>query len=944
MKRVARIAAFGLGLLLVLGLAYLHPALSMRVPIAAPKVTAAKQPASTPNPLPSPARPPQSAAAEKQLLAEVDEETPESPKPFDEVIKGKQKLDGLFTLYRDRNEGKLYAEIKPDQLNFNYLATVTLESGIGQNGIYSGLPLVDFLFMFRRVDNKVQFLVPNVYFRTYADDPLRSAVQRAFSGSVLQTLPIKAYHPKRKSLLVDLSPLFLSDFPGLTPLLNTLLSSTYTLNESKTYFGTAKNFPQNVEIESVYGFSGANAEALAAFIETVPDSRTFNLKVRYSLSQIPTNNGYRSRAADERVGYFVTAFQNFSDDSPKTPFVRYINRWHLEKQNPELPLSPPKNPIVFWIENTVPFEYRDAVRDGILMWNKAFEKAGFQDAIQVKQMPPNATWDPADIRYNTIRWITTFDGGFLGIGPSRVNPLTGEILDADVLIDASFSRYLKQQYQTLVQANRMRSLSSLAQLSGTPDLCSYGLASDSLKRSLTRKASNNPHLALKLLGSYDLCYGMEATRQLAIGSMAMTMIQGVSPDSSEMKQYVKDFLRMLIAHEVGHTLGLRHNFKGSAMLSPAELNNRDVTRQKGLVSSVMDYSAVNLAPVGTKQGDYFSQIVGPYDEWAIAYGYTPLSPLPNLTEKQQLEKIAQRASEPELAYATDEDTVAQLDPLINRFDLSNDLLTYAPEQMAIANQMWQRLEKYKPSSRQQFGDTRMMFDEIFDYYFQYSRFLVNFVGGQSFNRSADDTAPDRLPFESLPLAKQRQALALLQKYVFDANQFRFSPAFLNKLTPSRWSNWGETPEVETLDYPIYDRILLLQSAILSELMNYDRLARLRDAELKSPDQALTIPELFDTLQTTIWQEVLKPDDKLHLSSLRRGLQRQHLTLMTAMVLRSINVPEDARTLAWYNLKQLYLALDKASRRANKADAYTRAHLEESRDRIIKTLNAQLQSQ
>ncbi len=945
MKRVSLIVTFLLGLLLVLVLPHAHAVLS-RVGASHPQFGQPTNPSLTGAVTGSqfPVRPLPSSTPFQQLQSEIKvaQAEPEEPQPFDQFVKGKEQLNGLFTLYRDRTTGKLYAEIKPGQLNTNYLCTVTLESGIGQSGVYSGMPLADVLFMFRQVNNKVQFLMPNIYFRTHPDDPLKTSVQRSFSSSVLQTLPIKSHHPKRKSVLVDLGLLFLSDFPGLTPVLGSLLGTSYTLDTNKSYFGAAKAFPLNVELESVYGFSGRSEEELPAFIESLPDSRSFNLKVHYSLSQLSTNHSYRPRQADNRVGYFVTAFQNLSDDTPRTPFVRYINRWHLEKQNPNLPLSPPRQPIVFWIENTVPVVYRDAVRDGVLMWNKAFEKAGFQDAIQVKQMPPNATWDPADIRYNTIRWITSFESGFLGMGPPRINPLTGEILDADILIDASFARYLKEQYQTLTQ-NRIRMMPSLAKLTGTPDLCSYGTTAYSLQRSLARKPPQNLRLPLKLLGNYDLCFGMEATHQLAIGSMAMSMLQGVSPNGPEMRQYVQEFLRYLIAHEVGHTLGLRHNFRASAMLSPAELNNREITRYKGLMASVMDYSPVNLAPAGTPQGDYFTHTVGPYDEWAIAYGYTPVSSQSTQTEQAFLESIARRAAEVEHAYATDEDTFARLDPQVNRFDLSSDLLTYAPWQLENARQMWQRLEQRYPAPGQNFADGRAIFDEIFEYYFQYARFLTRYVGGQSFNRFVSQDTGDRLPFEPIALEKQRQALLLLQKYVFNENQFRFSPAFLNKLAPSRWNHWGESPEVVTLDYPIHDRILFLQSAILQELLDYNRLARLRDAELKSPDQALTIPELFETLQTVLWREVLQPEGRLRLSSLRRGLQREHLRLMSDMVRRTIEVPEDARTLAWYNLKQLRSALDRTLRKESKLDTYTRAHLEETRDRIDKTLNAHLQT-
>ncbi len=941
MKRILLVAAFALGLLLVLLPAAVRGEWSSRIAIAQPTRSVVSRVAQTDVQL--------IVKPKATVLAQADpEETEEvSSKlmPFDQAIKGTEPLKGLFTLYRDRASGNLYAEIKPEQLNVNYLCTITMESGIGQGGIYSGLPLKDFLFNFRRVGNKLQFVVPNVFFRTRPGDPLQRSIKRSFSDSVLQALTIRSIHPQRKSLLIDLKPLFLSDLPQLSQFLAEMLGSTYNVEAGKSSFGPVQVFPLNVELESDYGITGAIGAQPPPFLSALPDSNTFNLRVRYSLSQLPANHDYRPRLADDRVGYFISAYQDFSDDSPREPFVRYIQRWHLKKKDPDALLSLPEKPIVFWIENTVPLEYREAVRDGVLMWNKAFEQAGFKDAIDVRQMPDNAKWNPADVRYNTIRWFSSLDADFLGMGPVRVNPLTGEILDADILIDANFARYFKRTYQTFSQSPQSRQPQSAQKpLTSRSRLCGDGMAA------LFSKSMSAPTLKsrrmLQRLGHYDLCYGAEASRQLTIGAMSLSMLHKAAPGSNAMKQFVQSYLRSLIAHEVGHTLGLRHNFRGSAMLSPAELNNTTITHQNGLVSSVMDYSAINLAPQGTAQGDYFTQMVGPYDEWAIAYGYTPSNTLVPQAERRLLDKIAGRAPEPALAYATDEDIYAGLDPLAAPFDLSGDLLTYAPWQMENALKMWQTLDQSAPTKGESFSDVRQKFDEIFYYYFQHSRFLTTYVGGQSFNRFRGGDVVGRLPFEPVPAEQQRQALALLQTYVFDANKFRFSPAFLNKLAPSRWEHWGEEAQMYSLDYPIHDRILSLQASVLYDLLNTDRLSRLRDADLKTQaGQSFALPELFNTLQTAIWGEMFKPEETLQLSSLRRGLQREHLKALTSMVLRTVNVPDDARTLAWYELKQLANALDRLLKRQGRdANIETRAYLEETRDRLAKILDAKLQSQ
>ncbi|MBE9005761.1 zinc-dependent metalloprotease [Fortiea sp. LEGE XX443] len=857
---------------------------------------------------------------------------------FDEVVKDTEKKEGLFTLYRSKKKNKIYLEIKPEQLNNNYLATATLESGIGERGIYSGIPLQDFLFYWQRVENKLHFVVRNVNFRTREGDPQARSLARSFSDSILYMLPVKSVHPQRKTILIDLNDLLLSDLAGLSASLGVKTTT------DQSYFGDAKAFPHNVEIESVLNFSGSggivrNNQKLR--FASLADDRGFTLRVHYSLSQLP-NNGYRPRLADERVGYFITAYQDLTKDSGD-PFVRYINRWHLEKENPKAAISRPKKPIVFWIDNAVPFEYRDAIKEGILMWNKAFLKAGFKDAIEARQMPDNATWDPADIRYNTIRWINTVDGYF-AMGPSRVNPLTGEILDADILVDASFVRLLKGEYRKIVQPNQTQNRTSLSTWMQNRFLCGGETAKD----------ENSPQLEQngllqnlsKLAGEYDLCYGIEAANQFSFGSLAMTLLKDGTPSQDQVKAYINQYLRLIIAHEVGHTLGLRHNFRGSTLLSPQEMNNKDITHNKGLTASVMDYIPPNIAPQGTKQGDYFPSAVGAYDEWVIKYGYISTQATTPIAEKPLLQEIANQSYKPELSYSTDED-VYDLDPTANAWDNSNNVLIYSQWQLDNSRVMWERLNRGYPTAGESYSDISDRFSTVLGNYFQQIYYVSKYIGGQSFYRikggdidSSKQRGQNRLPFQPVPLEEQRQALKTLHKYVFAEDALKFSPDLLNKLAPSRWRHWGSYPRVGRLDYPIHELVLFLQSAVLRDLLSGDRLNRLKDMELKTQaEKALTLPELFDTLQSGIWTEVVKPQGSdLQISSLRRGLQREYLNLLIGMVLRKENVPEDARTLAWYKLKQL----DEKLAQVSSQDEYSKAHILETRDRIEKALNAPLQ--
>ncbi|MGF1491682.1 MAG: zinc-dependent metalloprotease [Microcoleaceae cyanobacterium] len=879
-----------------------------------------------------------------ELVVSSSEDATQEQLPFDEAIKGTQKRQGLFTLYFSQETGRLLLELRPDQLNRNFLCFTTLGSGLGEAGIVQGGWLFDdLLFQWQRVQDKLQLVIPNINFRTDADDPQARSIQRSFSDSVLFSVPILSVHPERQSLLIDFGALLKGerDLAGLTADVAGFFDSAYGIDDEKSYLSTVDAFPLNVEIEAVYGFSRNQGNGESVPFSVLPDDRAFNLKVRYSFLEVPTNSSYQPRLADERVGYFTTVYKDVSQRKNSASFVRYINRWDLEKQDPTAALSPAVKPIVFWIENTVPLEYRQAIREGILMWNPAFETAGFIDAIQVQQMPDDADWDPADVRYNTVRWSNSFDPNFSGIGPSHVNPLTGEILDADIVLEGNALSALSEGLGALIEAQQQserqaRIWQQFSQSSVEEDLTAQSL--DPCDPNLTLPASQARSRRFAM-GEY--CFKLGSQGQLAIGALDLTLDQQASPKSPAMKQYLYQYLRQLTAHEIGHVLGLRHNFHGSTLLSPEKLNVPTITQSQGLVSSVMDYAPVNLAPRGQAQGDYYSVRVGPYDYWAIEYGYKSLTTNTPYGESRALEQIAQRSAEPELAFATDEDLYGiYLDPAVNSFDLSDDMLQYAEWQLDNVVDFWQQLERFGQGGTQQPDQVRKIFNTIWGYSFQQTHSIVLHIGGQSFDRSR---AGGQLPLEVIPVEQQRRALKLLQKYVFAEDAFQFSPTLLNQLAPARWQDWGNSERDEPLDYPINNRILRRQSWVLRSLLSPTRLSRLHNLELKArPEQVLGLPELFETLQNGIWTEILQQSGSI--STIRRSLQREHLEILSNIVRQPIpDLPADAQTLAWYELKQLQKAVEVYLDKNKSADAYTVAHVEVIRDRLNKVLEAQLLS-
>lgn len=965
----------GLFTIILVTVGWLVPALGQPpvAPVATPSELSAPVPVlsgerlatATPS-APTPGKPPASGAPP----------VPGVLRPFNDVIKDFQVKTGIFTVYQNPEKNQAYLAIAPNQLSQNFLLIATLESGVGEAGLFRGWPVNELLIQFRRIPgNKIQLVVPNVYFRAAANQSRDRQLQsQSFSDSIITTLDITSVHPQQGTLLVDLNDLVLSrepsnlmaQFPGSL--------SNYSLNREASYLEPIQTFPENVEIAARLTLSGGGtSDPLATLfsfsLDSLPDPRGFNLRLRYSLSQLPNRPQYRPRLADERVGYFITAFRTPVQAGNADSFVRYINRWHLEKQDPYAAISPPKAPIVFWLENTIPKEYRQSIQAGVLLWNAAFERAGFHQALEVRQMPDGADWDPADVRYNVIRWSDSFQSWAAGIGPSRTNPLTGEILDADVILDANVIRSLYQQYQTYAEPLGATTETYL-ELCGHPlqQLYTQWLLADAQAEAGTAAQSFRPLSALPQgeLGDHrDRCAGFAAAQQTAFGGLALAILGDPFTHSSALETYVQQYLKALTAHEVGHVLGLRHNFLGSTLLAPEQLNDITISRQRGLVSSIMDYFPPNLAPAGTPQGDYFPQILGPYDLWAIEYGYKPLpGTLPQM-EQRSLESIAQRSSNPELAYATDEDIYDFLDPKAAAWDLSHQPLQYAQWQLDNARTIWEKLDWYSLQPGEGYGQLRRRVDVVFGYYLRQALTVGQYLGGQRFTRTDPWSSRGQRPFEAIPLDQQRQALTLLQRYVFAPDAFEFSPELLNSLAPERWNHWGQRLTVYPLDYPIYNRILFLQSLVLSDMFLSDRLVRMRDSELRTaPEATLTLSELFDTTHQMIWTELLEDSASLtSISSLRRGLQRHHLTILTNLVLRgysglenaqslldfigaatTLGAPEDARVLARHHLKQLQTTISQTlQEHGDRLDIITQAHLEDIRDRILKTLDAPLQS-
>lgn len=881
----------------------------------------------------APSKAPQTSPGAPAAVKPDEAKKPEGPKPgeeksFDEVVKDMEVIHGLFTFYRKADENKLLLEILPGQLEKVFLIAVTMDKSVGERGLYSSQQFGDGPFLFHRVGKSVQMVVKNASFTAAPGTPQARATERSFADAIIASAKIQSKpHPERKSILVDAADIFVSDLPNFGSNLNqAFFPSSYHFDKAGSSLGTVKAFPNNVLLEVLLHFATENPRT---FSMALTDPRSVPVVMKYDLSEL-SETGYRPRLADDRVGNFHTVQQDFTSDRPSDPILRSIARWQLEKADPSAKLSPPKKPITFWLENTIPVEYREAMTAGVLLWNKAFERIGYKDALVVKQQPDDADWDPADTRYSTIRWFAGVDATF-AIGPSRVNPYTGQIYDADIGFSEGLVRFARRAGEEMVGPVSLEPPSALRM--SAPWL-----------RSMQAECS----------------YGRDLQEQ-AMMSLDIIEARGMLTPEVEAK-LMREFLVEVTAHEVGHTLGLRHNFRASTLLKAEDLNNLALTEERGQSGSVMDYNPLVIAGKGEKQGHFLPTTLGPYDHWAIEYAYSQVDG----DEKAAIGKIASRAATPELAYGTDEDALGTysplaIDPLVNQFDQGTDPLAYFRTRVAIIQELWQSLDTKLARPGEGYQIMRSAASRGLR---EYNRALLTsskFIGGIYHYRDHVGDPNGRAPYTTVPAAKQREALEFLRINAFSEKAFQISPSVLNHLAIERLPGLDLQAyfTAQRLDYPWLEQVLALQRGVLSRLYHPVLLGRVANNELRfAPNEKVfTMTDLFRGLDGAIWSELDAATPRI--SPIRRNLQREQLKQLTHLLLRPApapggsppvgislqapptpRAPEDATTLARASLVALRGRIRALLGTPKVTDATTRAHLEETVARITSALDAQ----
>jgi hypothetical protein len=862
-----------------------------------------------------------------------------------DVIKDMQPTEGLFTLYRydpsdkERDSEKLLCKIPKKLLNEDLLFATSISRG----GQFTGWMWRDHLIRWEVIGKYLKMVTPDTRYVHKKGKPVTDVVKRTYTETFLVSLPIVTMTPGGDPVF-DMGKLLKSNLADVS----FMGPRGARIRPELSKWTKIKVFPDNVLIDVDLAMEGKGGGR--------------SVGVSYAFRRLPKLDSYTPRMADDRIGYFLTAKMDWSKEpGARDTFVRYINRWRLEKRDPSLELSPPKKPITFIIEKTVPIQWRRWVRQGIEDWNKAFEKIGFVDAIVVQQQTADnefADYDPEDARYNFFRWIVS--GRAFAMGPSRVDPRTGQILDADIIMDDSFVRAWMQDFDVFAPT-------SLAELKGPgfkawmeqnrdllPAFLRYQPAEIEAFAGFgdpVRNAQALQEIAeakLRANGRHVCSYAFGLQQQLAFVGHALV---ATGSGKKLPERFIGEAIREAVVHEVGHTLGLRHNFKASSWLTLEEVKQRRDSGDEPLSASVMDYNPLLFFAGDEPEtvGHFATPTIGPWDYWVIEYGYRV--PDKGDSEKEMLQEIAARCTEKGLDYATDEDTlwVTSPDPLSNRYDFSSDLVSWARSRIKLTEQLTKDIGQWAIRA----GEPRYHIREAFEQlWFERARnfeYVARLVGGQYFHRDHKGDPDARPPFVLVDAETQRQALNLLKETLFSDEFFQLDPELFNELAPPRWSHWGSRMPAR-LDYPIHDRINMLQLHALFDLLTPPVIQRVYDAELKSTDpDRFTAAELLRTLRDHIWGSAYKAgdgpysDSKPFISSITRNLQQAYLNLMlvNAQQPPGRNVSSDLYVMIRYSLRELGDKIGVTLAKSGaKLDFASRAHLVECRSRTDRVLEAE----
>jgi hypothetical protein len=798
---------------------------------------------------------------------------------FNDFIKEKTLQQGYFSFYHDEDEGKVYLQI--EEFEQEFLFQSSLPHGIGSNdiGLDRGQLGETRLVQFERVGSKVFLRQLNPYYRADSANPLeKKAIDEAFASSIIWGFKVAATtHNKQQGtskVLIDYTPFLLSDIHNISSTLKKRKQGNFKVDATRSglYTKFTKAFPNNTEFEATVTFKGTDA---GKYLQSVtPEASAVTVNLHHSLIKLPDND-YQTRKFHPYSGYWSIEYADYATAIDQPLIKRLIPRHRLAKKNPEAALSEAVEPIIYYLDAGVPEPIKTALIDGAMWWQQAFTDIGYKNAFQIKMLPENA--DPMDVRYNVIQWVHRATRGW-SYGSSVIDPRTGEIIKGHVTLG---SLRVRQDYL----------------------------------------------IALGLTSPFTQGSKGEGSKEKSTSDDGKSKNEQGQTDTSAMKAMALARIRQLSAHEVGHTLGIAHNFAAS-------VNNR---------ASVMDYPHpfITLDDQGEIDlSQAYKENLGVWDKYVIAYGYGNFSQKNGANGKaetaQLLDLVAQTKAKG-LLYSSDPDArpASSAHNTGHLWDNGSNAATELTRVMTVREKALQNFGLNSIATNTPLSELETALVPIYNFHRYQVEAAAKLISGVDYSYEVKEAVKDKTKVngkvngkaanddqykvKAVSAAMQQQALSALLS-TLNADFLTLSADIISLIPPKAYG-YSRTRESFTSQTGLtFDPVTAAQASAkhtLGLLLNHERLARLQQQAMSNQDTQLSdsrdqdINAIFSVneLITQLLDKTIKQRPATGLNLLVQQRVNQQVVDQLLTLWHQNNLVTEVRSEVYVSLKQLKEWLD-----------------------------------
>ena len=734
-----------------------------------------------------------SSAGDSAAATAKKDDKKDDLKKYSEVVTDDAVSDeGPFHVHRV--DEKLYYEI-PDSLLDTEMLLVTRIAATADNVGYGGMKANTQVVRWQKQDKKIFLRIVSYENVADEDQPIYHAVRNSNVEPIVKSFKIESLGKDSAGVVIDVTSLFTSDVPMLG--LQKFRRDNYKVRRmdgDRAYIKSANSYPQNIEVRHVLTYEATEPPSNSS-------TGSITVEMNQSMVLLPADP-MQPRHCDERVGFFSVRMTDYGLDTQKAKTVCYITRWRLEPSDMDAfkrgELVEPVKPIVYYIDPATPEKWRPYLKEGVEDWNRAFEAAGFKNAIMAKDPPTmeeDPEFSPEDVRYSVIRYFSSdIQNAF---GPHVHDPRTGEILESDIGWYHNVMNLLRNWF-------------------------------------FVQTAASNPDAR-----------GVEFSDEV-MGTL----------------------IRFVSAHEVGHTIGLPHNWGSSAGYTVDSLRSPTFTSTHGTAPSIMDYARFNyVAQPGDGVTSFYPDI-GEYDVWSVQWGYSPLPDAGGADEERATlnEWVKERADDPRYFYGRA--TGSRIDPRSQNEDLGDDAVKASEYGIANLKRIVPELWTWTNRSGENYDDLEELYGQVVGQWNRYIGHVARNVGGVYEDHKTYDQ--NGLVYSVVPEANQRTAMEWLHANAFSKPDWLLDSGVLDRIQHAG----------------VLDRIRSAQVGAVNMVLDPGRLARMIEAEARNGDgEVYTALEMMADLRNGIWSE-LGRGETIH--AIRRNLQNGYLERMEFLMTTDMN--------------------------------------------------------